>query len=261
MVLSAGGNTSFLNAMLGRQDACPSLFIGSLRRLHADLFTIVFTLEPVGSSHNIVMTIPPSIIDVDELNEERQSLQEGCANDAPLFAIFIGGDGAGFSYSTQDWQLLAKGMIAVSAETRCRWLLTTSRRTGKQAEQVLRSLIPYELLQDAVWYAEKPRPAVRLFLALASCVFVTSDSMSMLADAISSGRQTVALRPHQSHPDKRYHSALQGFQQHQYMQMLDFSDMASFSANADGAAAFALSQKEMMQKVKAALKAFSIGLT
>ena len=212
LVLSAGGNTSFANALIARQYKSRNFFIGSLRGLSPTAFTAVFTLEPIGASNNIVMAVPPSPLVPAELAEASAALRATLAEpDEKLWAMIIGGDGAGFYYQQADWAALASAMIQLSAQYHCRWLLTTSRRTGLPAEQMLRNLIPSEILADAVWYGSAPRPVMKSFLGAAECMFVTADSMSMLADAMATSRAVYALLPRQSAPDARYQSALRRF--------------------------------------------------
>ncbi|MBC7185055.1 MAG: mitochondrial fission ELM1 family protein, partial [Marinobacter sp.] len=54
LIVSAGGNTSFLNVALARRWQVPNVFLGSKRRLRSDDFAAHLTLEPTGEPHNIV---------------------------------------------------------------------------------------------------------------------------------------------------------------------------------------------------------------
>lgn len=212
LVLSAGGNTSFANALIARQYKSRNFFIGSLRGLPAASFTAIFTLEPIGESNNVVMAVPPSPLVLAELADAGHALRTTLAEPSEkLWAMVIGGNGAGFHYQQADWVALASAMIELSAQHKCRWLLTTSRRTGLPAEQMLCNLLPAEILADAVWYGSAPRPVMKPFLGAATCIFVSADSMSMLADAMASSRPVYALLPQQSAPDARYKAALKRF--------------------------------------------------
>ncbi|MEO6699714.1 MAG: ELM1/GtrOC1 family putative glycosyltransferase, partial [Paraperlucidibaca sp.] len=240
LLLSAGGNTSFANVLLARQLLKPNLFIGSLRRLPPKNFTAVFTLEPIGAGNNIVMKVPLSPLLPSELAHEGQQLREqlGLA-DAPLWAMIIGGDGAGFSYTRSDWLALAAAMAALSQRYDCRWLLTTSRRSGTEAEAILQASIPKEVLADVVWYGQAPRAVMKAYLGAADRVFVTTDSMSMLADAMATGRPVYALSPEQALADARYENALNRFAADNLITRraisgLSCSDFQVDSAPADG---------------------------
>lgn len=226
LVLSAGGNTSFANALIARQYKSRNFFIGSLRGLSPKAFTAVFTLEPIDASNNVVMAVPPSPLLLADLAEAGDAFRATLAEpDEKLWAMIIGGDGAGFHYQPVDWAALASAMIQLSAQYHCRWLLTTSRRTGLSVEQMLRSLIPPENLADAVWYGSAPRPVMKAFLGAAECIFVTADSMSMLADAMATSRPVYALLPNQSAPDERYQAALSRFAQDGFLVEVEVSSL------------------------------------
>lgn len=212
IVLSAGGNTSFANVLLARQLQRPNLFIGSLRRLPSKDFTTIYTLETIGSDNNIVLKAPLSPLLPSDLAQEGRQLRERLGLiDVPLWAMIIGGDGAGFRYSPKDWTALAEAMMMLSQRYGCRWLLTTSRRTGMEAELALQTAIPKEFLADVVWYSQAPRAVMSAYLGAADRIFVTADSMSMLADAMVAGSPVCALSPEQAFADSRYESALNRF--------------------------------------------------
>lgn len=212
IVLSAGGNTSFANVLLARQLQRPNLFIGSLRRLPPKDFTTIYTLEAIGSDNNVVLKVPLSPLLPGDLAQEGRQLRERLGLvDVPLWAMIIGGDGAGFSYGQEDWAALAEAMVALSRRYGCRWLLTTSRRTGVEAEAALQTAIPIEFLADVVWYSQAPRAVMSAYLGAADRIFVTADSMSMLADAMVAGAPVYALTPEQAVADSRYENALSRF--------------------------------------------------
>tara|TARA_R110001592_G_scaffold179398_1_gene421016 strand:- start:6321 stop:7316 length:996 start_codon:yes stop_codon:yes gene_type:complete len=228
ILLSAGGNTSFANVLLARQLSKPNLFIGSLRRLPAKDFTAVFTLEPIGADNNIVMKVPLSPLLPSELACEGRQLRESLGFvDVPLWAMIIGGDGAGFRYTRSDWLAIAEGMEQLSQRYGCRWLVTTSRRSGSEAEAVLQATIPEEILADAVWYGQAPRAVMKAYLGAADRVFVTADSMSMLADAISTGRKVYGLSPEKRTSDLRFESALASFEANRLLTRIAINEMSS----------------------------------
>ena len=73
LLVSAGGNTSFLNAALARKWQVPNVFLGSKRRLRSDDFAAHLTLEPTGEPHNIVMALAPTLIDPERLQHRVQN--------------------------------------------------------------------------------------------------------------------------------------------------------------------------------------------
>ncbi len=213
LIISAGGNTSFLNVALAQRWQIPNVFLGSKRRLHSDDFAAHLTLEPTGEPNNIVMTLAPTLVDPQQLQHKGQELRStlGLAAEEKLNMVAIGGNGAGYQYDSQSVQQLVQLMVQEHHRTGRRWLLTTSRRTGAALEQQLKGAIPAELLADAVWWSEAPRKVMAAYMGAADMLFVTADSMSMIAEAIASTRPTVVLQPEKAQPEPRYHEALQRY--------------------------------------------------
>ena len=214
LIISAGGSTSFLNVALAQQWHIPNVFMGSKRRLHSEDFAAHLTLEETGEPHNIVMMLAPTQIDPTELQQKGKELrlEQGLAADERFNMLAVGGDGAGYQYDRTSVQNIAELMKQEYRKTDKRWLLTTSRRTGPVLEQQLKETVPAELLADAVWWSEAPRKVMVAYMGAADCLFITADSMSMIAEAIFSTRPVVVLRPGKANPETRYADALDRYE-------------------------------------------------
>lgn len=213
LIVSAGGNTSFLNVALARLKGVPNVFLGSKRRLRSNDFAAHLTLQPTGEPHNIVMELVPTLTDVETQREAGDTLRRELGIEAgeKLYALIIGGNGAGFTYDEGTWQQLTQLATELAQRDRCRWLLTTSRRTGGAGEAVLRTSLDGPLLADSVWWSEAPRKVMNAYLGAADAVLVTADSMSMINECIASGKPTLLLEPPGAQPDARYRGALERF--------------------------------------------------
>jgi mitochondrial fission protein ELM1 len=219
LIVSAGGKTSFANAWLAQCLGVPNLYAGSLRRLSSQLFSVVLTLEPVqGAAGNLVLDLPPSAIDFDALQFQGQSfLNQLGADEQRCWTLLIGGNGAGYQYRRQDWQMLARVMTVLARRYGIRWLLVSSRRTGKRAGQVLRGTLDNKLLAAQSWYDEGDEFRAEAWLGAAERVFVSEDSMTMLTEAIYSRRPVVSLRPQHAAPTDRYERMMQRFADSGYL--------------------------------------------
>ncbi|MCK7549777.1 ELM1/GtrOC1 family putative glycosyltransferase [Marinobacter koreensis] len=213
LIVSAGGNTSFLNVALGRKWRVPNVFLGSKRRLRSDDFAAHLTLEPTGEPNNIVMMLAPTLVNPEDLRQKGRDLRLALnlSADEKLNMLAVGGDGAGYQYDSKAVQQLAQLLIWEHERTGKRWLLTTSRRTGADLEKQLRQSIPPTILADSVWWSENPRKAMSAYLGAADQVFITADSMSMIAEAIASEKPSVVLVPERACPTERYQEALDKF--------------------------------------------------
>lgn len=221
LIISAGGNTSFLNVALARKWSVPNVFLGSKRKLSSKDFSAHLTLEPTGEPHNIVMDLVPAAIDPKELKAEGGRLRRRLriTGQQTVYAMVIGGDGSGFSYDVQDWRRLGGVMTSLAARDKCKWLITTSRRTGASAEKLLKESIPKHLVADSVWWAEEPEKLMGSYLGAADAVFVTADSMTMLGESIASQKPVIVLEPAAAEPPERYRNALRRFEAAGYCEL------------------------------------------
>jgi hypothetical protein len=207
LVVSAGGRTSFANAWLARRMKARNIFAGSLRRLSPALFDVVLTLEPLRPAvpNNLVLDLPPSAVDVSQLRRDGLALraEQGLDGQA-VWTMMLGGDGAGYRYRDKDWRQLAQLLQRLGEEHGIRWLLVSSRRTGRAAERLIGEGMDSRYVAASCWYREGAADGVAACLGAADQVFVTEDSMTMLTEAIYSRRPVVSLRPAAVAPTSRY---------------------------------------------------------
>lgn len=243
LIISAGGNTSFLNAEMAKKLVIPNIFIGSLRKLKSSLFTVVLTLEPIGSKNNIIMPFAPCLTTLKSTTEASKK-HFGKANDEKVWLMIIGGDGARCEYTRDDWRLLADAMQYFSEQFNIKWLLTTSRRTGLENEKILKSQIPTDILDDVVWYNHQPEKVMQAYLGRATLVFCTVDSMSMLTESISSCSKTIAIIPQKHQMTKRYQQALKKLERQKLLTLVDINKVKKTVTSSFDK----LSNNDLMQK-------------
>lgn len=198
LIVSVGGKTSFANAWLAERLGVKNIFAGSLRRLSPDLFDVVLTLFPLepALANNLVMALPPNAIGAAALAGHGQRLRDKLGlGGEKLWALMIGGNGAGYRYRAHDWEMLARLINKLSGHYQRRWLLLGSRRTGRAAERILRTSVHDSRVAFAAWHGQNEGSIVEACLGAAEKVFVTEDSMTMLTEAIHSERPVISLHP------------------------------------------------------------------
>ena len=203
LIVSSGANTLLANALLARQHAVPNVYSGTLKGYDPAAFDCVFTVVALGVACNHVLPLPPVP------GELAHALP--AAGGEPLIAVLVGGDGAGYVFKDVDWRAFADGLAALARREGARLLLTSSRRSGAAAEDLLRASVPPELLADAVWWSQAPRKVMRRFLGAASAIVVTEDSLSMVAESLYSGRPVISVSPAMAQPNANDGAALQGY--------------------------------------------------
>jgi mitochondrial fission protein ELM1 len=213
LIVSAGGKTSFANAWLASVLALPNLYAGSLRGLSARRFSVVLTLEPVpGAASNLVVPLPPSALNSDEVDGLGAAFRQQLGPPGQRYwTLLVGGDGAGYRYARADWLGLARLVNALAARHRIRWLLVSSRRTGRRAEDLLSEHVDAAWIARACWYRDGDEYQAEAWLGAAERIFVTEDSMTMLTEAASARRPVHSLWPETAAPEPRYEQALQRF--------------------------------------------------
>jgi mitochondrial fission protein ELM1 len=213
LIVSAGGKTSFANAWLAAVLAVPNLYAGSLRGLSARRFSVVLTLEPVpGAASNLVVPLPPSAIDSDQLDELGAAFRAQLGPPGQRYwALLVGGAGAGYRYARADWLCLARLINTLARRHDIRWLLVSSRRTGQAAETLLKQHVDAACVAAACWYRSGDEYQAEAWLGAAERVLVTEDSMTMLTEAACARRPVHSLKPLTAQPEPRYEQALRRF--------------------------------------------------
>ena len=113
----------------------------------------------------------------------------------PLWTLLVGGKSRSHHYTDADWEDLATGMSTLARRHGIRWLVTTSRRTGKEIEAKLRDLLPLDIVAEAVWWCHAPEKKFAAYLGAAEKIWVTQDSVSMVTEATATGLPTVLVYP------------------------------------------------------------------
>lgn len=107
--------------------------------------------------------------------------------DAPYLVVLIGGRSGPFVFGVHAARRLAAAINELATQTNASVLVTTSARTNMQAALTFKSLlnVPHAFYFYQKNCVQNPYPAM---LAAASCFIVTGDSITMLSEAVGTGR-------------------------------------------------------------------------
>ncbi|PID43849.1 MAG: hypothetical protein CSB48_03420 [Proteobacteria bacterium] len=218
IVVSAGGNTIFANIVTGQKYHATKVFSGTLKGYRSSLLDVVFSVTPLTSAdpttnNNTVLDLPPGNIPrFEDLSPDRPPY---------VFACLIGGNGAGYYYTENDWLDLVRLLERVQSRYHCQWLITTSRRTGIEAERQLENVIGESLIRphinELVLYGSNPKKVVRDWLQQANALFTTEDSLTMVAESILSQKSVMTLQPARFEPDHNDEAALGKYHEKGYI--------------------------------------------
>lgn len=223
IVIGAGGNSSFAVTWIARFYQAKSIFCGSLRKLNPNVFDAVLVLEPNLPAPYISLKVSPMALDQPKLKVLAEEWKGN--KQYPLYTMLIGGNGAGTQYATSDWNVLAEAMNSIAKRDNIRWLISTSRRTGRIAEQILKEKISSAYIDDAVWWSEQPRSILHHYLAVSSCIFCGADSMSMMMESIVARRKLILYSPEQNHADAKFKNVINRLEKDQLLKLITLENL------------------------------------
>lgn len=255
IICSAGRKTQYLNVLWARQYAAKNFFVGTLRDLPSRHFTGFLTPLEIDEPNHIHLDLPLTDVDAAALAEAEQPYKKA-ANGQPIWALLVGGKTPGYRFEREDWLNLGRTMRRLSEQHGGKWLLTTSRRTGENVEEILRATVPSEHIIDSVWYADAPRKVVKSFLSSAEAVFCTEDSMAMLGEAVAAGRPVYSLRPQDTKLDWKETQIISNLEEGKKIHRFTLSDLANGRATLPPKSTFELFTTSPLDDVAAKLKPF-----
>lgn len=189
LIISSGGKSVFAAKTLAGRYGVPYVFIGERKPFPAEWFhTVISPVPGEASANSIDVELIPTPV-TPQMIAQKGTVQKG------VWCMIIGGASRSHRFCKKDWIELAEGMNVLAAREKIRWLLTTSRRTGSKAEAVLKERLNPGFIEDAIWWAEKPRKELYAFMARSEVLFVTQDSVTMVTEAVSSGKPVVVVYP------------------------------------------------------------------
>ncbi len=208
----------------GRHAVGPSL---AIRRLSKGATFLVVTQDPrVSPSKFDLVVVPehdrltgPNVIQTtgsvhrvsqQRLASERQNPVIDLSHlPRPLIAVSIGGANKVFNLGPERMAVIVEQLKALIAETGCGMVVTASRRTAGESENILRRGL--QNTGAMVWDGTGQNPYFS-YLAQADAVLVTQDSVNMISEACATGKpvHVIALDRRSRKPNKfdRFHNQL-----------------------------------------------------
>lgn len=133
----------------------------------------------------------PHRINTKILEEAKEKWQDVFADlPRPLTTVLVGGAIKNKPFSLQNAESLAKSIVDVHNKIGGSFLITTSRRTGLQAQNVIMNEIKGIPTYTFLWGEKKENPILG-FYACADRIVATGDSVSMVCEACGSGKNVM----------------------------------------------------------------------
>jgi mitochondrial fission protein ELM1 len=207
IIISAGSSVSRLNYRSARQNQAKSIVLMRPANLSLKKFDLVIMPEhdwPPGrglASRNVVVTSGAlNLIDADLLKEKSERLRQSGFIKGDISSlcvgVLVGGDSKGFSISGALISEVISRIKKAAEELNADILLTTSRRTSAEVEQVIkRELGGYSRCKLLVIANENNHPDVLGgILGLSSIIITSPESISMISEAVSAEKYVVVFK-------------------------------------------------------------------
>lgn len=191
LIISSGGKSVLCAKTWVQRFGAKFIYLGEQKRFPDAWFDVI--VSPVADDarpNAIICEIVPTPVSPASVAEAAAGIDRP---EGRLWTMVIGGRSRSQLFESADWSALAEGMNQLASRHGIRWLLTTSRRTGPEAETVLKQTLEPQHVADAIWWSEAPRRQLYAFLGMGEFAFVTLDSVTMISEAVASGRPVVSI--------------------------------------------------------------------
>lgn len=209
LVIAAGRRTApILRAIKRRSPSTVTVYLmwpGSARGI--DLIAAPEHDDPPNAKNVVRTLMPLHAVTPETLVAARDAWAEQFKHlSRPYVTLAIGGNTKHGAYTADDWQRLIEQAQALVGSGSL--LITTSRRTPREAIDIIRSHITVPHLLHR-WDTAKDNPYLGM-LGAADGIVVTGDSLSMCAEACVSGKPVYVFAPKSVIPAKhaRLHTTL-----------------------------------------------------
>lgn len=201
LVVSCGSSLADINLALADENLAKSVCIMKPPRTKRKRFSLVIIPKhdrpPRGK--NIVITQGAlNLIDEDYLKEQAEILKSkiGAIGGRPSIGLLVGGDTKKYRLTQSIMHQVIQEIKKASVDLDADILITTSRRTPEAIEKLLRKeFSDFKNCKLLVIANEKNLPeAVGGVLGIADFILVSAESISMVSEAVSSGKYVGVFR-------------------------------------------------------------------
>ncbi|HDZ77040.1 MAG TPA: hypothetical protein ENH41_03045 [Candidatus Omnitrophica bacterium] len=235
IVISAGSSFAAVNLIISYENKAKSIHImrpgfASVKRF--DLVIMPKHDNPPNYKNVVETGGALNLINSDYLKEEAAKLvkkDESLNSNILKIGLLLGGNTKEYRLTPSIVQKAIVRIKRISIETNTEILVTTSRRTPKDVEEVLKKeLSGFKKCKLLIIANEKNIPeAVGAILGLSTIVIVSAESISMVSEAVSSQKLVIALdMPHKdeailSDIGKRHRLFLENLEKQKYIYLVE----------------------------------------
>lgn len=219
-IVSGGGVTSLVNIYYGKKFNIKNIYASRLRGLDNKLFYLIVTIYKEEDFENsIVLDFSPmdkKSLDKEKLESFKEKIQY--EKEKTYFGLMIGGNGAGYKYTSLDFKILIENFLKLLKENNAYGIVTTSRRTLIENDELINTTIQNSDDRDRVKYLilfnQKEEYFLDCYIDISNTIFVTEDSGSMLSESILSNKNVYSLQPENISKNKLYNKYMENLEKY-----------------------------------------------
>ena len=204
LVVSAGAGLVPLNLMLKVENTAKSIVLMKppfpYHHRQFDLLVIPAHDHFSHTGRHVLRTlVAPNRVDETLLQASGEELKRallGRTNGTRRISVFIGGSSKSYRFEPEQFHHWLQMLKQSAAEEHWELLITTSRRTDPGIEQLVKAEFAHDPACKLLVIAnESNRDGVTYgMLALSDTAIVTEDSISMVSEAVSAGKNVLVMR-------------------------------------------------------------------
>ncbi|MBI4394711.1 MAG: mitochondrial fission ELM1 family protein, partial [Candidatus Omnitrophica bacterium] len=203
IIISAGSSLAPLNLLLKRENLAKSVGIMKPSFPYLSFFDLLIVPAhdalPRHVPHAIRTLVTPSRMDDALLDASGEHLKRSVPlepNGVKRMSVFIGGKTKSYRFDRVEFRQWLKALKSLSEESNFELLVTTSRRTDPEISALVREELsgrPYTKLLVIANESNIENVAYGM-LALSEIALVTEDSISMVSEAVSAGKNVLVMQ-------------------------------------------------------------------
>jgi len=233
-VVSCGSSLAGVNIFMSKENNArnvavmdPGIFMGLSK------FSLAFVPEhdrPAKKKNVVPTVLAPNLVNEDRIRRDGEILS--CrvrTGPAGAVGVFIGGDNPEYTLTAGLAASLSDGLADFCGKTGAGILLTTSRRTSADSEKIFKDKAgasdKFKLLVIA--NEKNPPETVGGILSLGNVIVVSGESISMISEAVASGKPVVVFRlAKKKAGTTKYERALKALEKGGYVTVCDAEDIS-----------------------------------
>ncbi|MDP2830870.1 MAG: ELM1/GtrOC1 family putative glycosyltransferase [Candidatus Omnitrophota bacterium] len=235
IIISAGGSISAVSYLLAKENQAKSVVLMRPANLSLNKFNLAVIPrhdQPASGSNLVITEGALNLIDADYLSQKTKGLEQSGLLKSPLLhpciGVLIGGNSKRFSLGSEQILVLAKEIKKSAEGLNADILISTSRRSTTEVEEVIKHEFGnYARCKLLVIARQNNNPdVVGGILGLSNIIITSPESISMISEAVCAKKYVVVFNSGKL--SAKHRRFLKNYQNKKYIYLKQTEDLAGF---------------------------------